>query len=491
MFWYPTVKKIHKTFTFQKVSLSHGSLVFYNLRGGSELIGIDLICERVVVSISWRQLLRKGRQAWTIQITGFHTNFSTKNKVEPSKNVLSSTGKNNSTRKIAVAFYRNVNLYIQDINIPKFNLFKGEMTFICKTTENVGYSNQSLRFEIQANGNLIQFISNSNCENDKIFIDPSSTFTLNKISMMTGGFFDFNTLQFNISVLLHRLTFAEVLESIPKLKKIFSESTFIGQIGIRATITGCANWLQSPVITFMQNSNVKCIPSQEFINVITGDLPHTIAPMSNINHGDGEVKPVYCRAIRNVILATEDPNFFSHNGLDLKAIGYAIGENCKNRRIIRGASTISMQLVKNLFLTEERSIFRKIEELIITLVIENLTPISKITILNRYLSIIKFADAVYGVPSATKFYFNKSVHELDLDECLVLSYIVPRPDYFLDALTNKSDKLIINLASHFRFYVPFLIKKGWITKIEASELNYKVPFFGNKITIDLKLLKYV
>jgi hypothetical protein len=130
------------------------------------------------------------------------------------------------------------------------------------------------------------------------------------------------------------------------------------------------------------------------------------------------------------ILTAEDPGFFQHKGFVLESIRESILENLKAGYFRRGGSTISMQLIKNIYLTSEKTIGRKLEEMVLVWLIENLNLVPKKRMLEVYLSIIEWGPGVYGIQEASHFYFRKSPSELLPEECIFLALIIPFPRYF-------------------------------------------------------------
>lgn len=178
----------------------------------------------------------------------------------------------------------------------------------------------------------------------------------------------------------------------------------------------------------------------------------------------------------NSFVCTEDPLFWNHKGISPHFIGYAIKSNIKDRKIVRGASTITMQLTRNLFLNHKRNFLRKIEESIIALLIENYYSIDKSTIIEVYVNMIEFAPNVFGIYEASLFYFGKNIRELSLTEILVLTYIIPRPIHFYNALKEKTKQLKKNLYIHLTFYSKVMLKKGVITQDELLGVDYTINF---------------
>jgi hypothetical protein len=128
------------------------------------------------------------------------------------------------------------------------------------------------------------------------------------------------------------------------------------------------------------------------------------------------------------VLTTEDGAFFHHRGFNHAAIRNAFIANLKAGRFLRGASTITMQLAKNLFLTREKTLSRKLEELILTDYLEQV--FTKEEMMELYLNIIEFGPDVYGVTEAADHYFARRPDELNFAESMFLSSILPRPVYY-------------------------------------------------------------
>lgn len=181
----------------------------------------------------------------------------------------------------------------------------------------------------------------------------------------------------------------------------------------------------------------------------------------------------------SLIVLTEDPNFYNHNGIDSYFIGNAIAVNLYNKKFIKGASTILMQVVRNIYLFHNKNISRKIDELIIAWLISISFKPRKERILEIYLNIIEFAEGVYGINNASKFYFAKDLHKLTITEILVLTYIIPRPKFFLEAVYQNSSKLNTNLLNHIEFYSKKLYSKGIININDLESIEYKINFAPN------------
>lgn len=128
------------------------------------------------------------------------------------------------------------------------------------------------------------------------------------------------------------------------------------------------------------------------------------------------------------VIASEDQKFESHFGIDLLAIETVLKRHHTSNKKYAGASTISQQTVKNLYLWHGQSWVRKGIELPLTFLIESLW--SKSRILEIYLNIAEFGDGIFGVEAAAQYYFRKSARELDLAESALLAAALPNPHIY-------------------------------------------------------------
>ncbi|MCI9844389.1 transglycosylase domain-containing protein [Flavobacterium pectinovorum] len=143
--------------------------------------------------------------------------------------------------------------------------------------------------------------------------------------------------------------------------------------------------------------------------------------------------------LRKCVLTTEDPSFFSHRGFINEAFKQSILKNIRTKKFSRGASTISMQLIKNVFLTREKTLSRKLEEILLVYILENNRIASKERMLEVYFNIIEWGPNVYGIGEASHFYFQKSPSDLSVDECLYLATIIPKPRKFMYQFNDEGN----------------------------------------------------
>jgi monofunctional biosynthetic peptidoglycan transglycosylase len=153
--------------------------------------------------------------------------------------------------------------------------------------------------------------------------------------------------------------------------------------------------------------------------------------------------------VRHAVLIAEDARFYDHAGLDWHEIGESIETNWENGRIVRGGSTITQQLAKNLYLSTSRDPIRKFKELLIAWMLE--ARLTKKRILELYLNIIEWGPGIFGIEAAAKRHFHKPAARLTREEGARLAAVIPSPlrrrptddnDY-----VNKKTQLILQRMS--------------------------------------------
>lgn len=129
--------------------------------------------------------------------------------------------------------------------------------------------------------------------------------------------------------------------------------------------------------------------------------------------------------LETALLVTEDGRFFLHHGFDPRAIESSIRDNVVQGRFVRGASTLSMQLAKNLYLSREKVLSRKLKEALLTMVLEQ--AFDKRKLLELYMNVVELGPGVYGVKQAAHYYFNTTPDRLTTAQCFFLASILPSP----------------------------------------------------------------
>ena len=205
--------------------------------------------------------------------------------------------------------------------------------------------------------------------------------------------------------------------------------------------------------------------------------------MFNSNNNDyvklDEISP----DVINAIVSIEDKNFYKHNGFDFLRIAKAMVINITSGKIKQGASTISQQYVKNLYLTFDKTWKRKIKEAFLTIELE--THYSKEEILEGYLNTINFGAGCYGIKNASNYYFNKEPKDLTIEEATLLVGIPKSPTYF-NPITNYDNSKSRQYDVIYSMYKNNYINKNDIDKIYNKELN----FYGKKEKHELSSIYY-
>jgi monofunctional biosynthetic peptidoglycan transglycosylase len=153
-------------------------------------------------------------------------------------------------------------------------------------------------------------------------------------------------------------------------------------------------------------------------------LQHTWVPYTRISTN-----------LKRAIVAAEDAKFVDHEGFDWEAIEKAVEKNRKRKRVVAGGSTISQQLAKNLFLSGARTPWRKGQEALITVMIEQV--MDKRRILEIYLNVIEWGDGVFGAEAAARHYYGVSAAGLGPEASARLAAMVPNPRFY-DAHRNTA-----------------------------------------------------
>ena len=164
------------------------------------------------------------------------------------------------------------------------------------------------------------------------------------------------------------------------------------------------------------------------------------------------------------VLSHEDAGFFKHRGFSPVHIRRALVRNLEERRYVVGASTITMQLAKNLFLRREKTLARKVQEVLLTWWMERV--MEKRDILELYLNVIEYGPGLYGIRQATRHYFNRLPSELSPGESVYLSMILPNPKRYHVYFERGS--VPASWVERMRRMLLRMQEKGWYTPEAAA-----------------------
>jgi len=202
--------------------------------------------------------------------------------------------------------------------------------------------------------------------------------------------------------------------------------------------------------SFVQSTKIFDRTGETVLYELYGEEKREIIPLSYVpNH------------LKQAIISAEDANFYSHFGIDFGGIFRAIRINLKLGEPIYGGSTISQQLIRSTFLTNEKTIKRKIREIILTLELER--RYQKDQILEWYLNQVPFGPNIYGVEAASKTFFNKQTKDLSLNEAAVLAALVRSPSALYPYGENK-DQLIVRK----NYILDRMVQENYLNREEAG-----------------------
>lgn len=197
--------------------------------------------------------------------------------------------------------------------------------------------------------------------------------------------------------------------------------------------------------------------------------------------------------LKEAIIATEDKNFYHHRGFDIIALMRSVVKNVKAKRMAQGASTITQQLARILFLSQEKTIDRKIKELVIAYRLEKTLP--KDEILEMYLNNVYLGEGAYGVAAASEIYFNKEVEDLKLEEAALIAGLPQAPSAYSPyqnmqyARERRAMVLGRMLAEGFITQEEYETANNSPIRVNSNRKPYsqnKAPYFTDYVLEELK-----
>ena len=230
-------------------------------------------------------------------------------------------------------------------------------------------------------------------------------------------------------------------------------------------------------ITKFGAANLNKLNSDFVYRAIVNDIPQrpVLVGLSNPNYTPlHQISPY----LRKSVLTTEDPSFFSHNGFIGEAFKQSIIKNIKTKKFSRGASTISMQLIKNVFLTRQKTLSRKLEEILLVYILENNRISSKERMLEVYFNVIEWGPNVYGIGEASRFYFQKNPSELTLNECLYLASIIPSPKKFMYQFDGDGNLRGFAITKQ-KYLTNLMLRRGLLSADDTIYKSQPVIISGN------------
>ncbi len=181
--------------------------------------------------------------------------------------------------------------------------------------------------------------------------------------------------------------------------------------------------------------------------------------------------------LQMAVLQSEDGGFFYHGGFLLESLREALAEDIKLKKFRRGGSTISMQLVKNVFLSRNKTLARKFEEVMIVWLIETNRLSNKERMFEVYLNIIEWGPMVYGANEAARFYFDKDAKDININEAIFLASIIPSPKRSLSSFTDDF-QLKPGMEGYYKLLAQRFRIKGLISEQEEAAIKPEVIVAG-------------
>ena len=242
--------------------------------------------------------------------------------------------------------------------------------------------------------------------------------------------------QANLELLVPLAACQDLVEALPKgLAPLASEAHLDGTLSLQAGIRFDTKRPRATDIkwNFANACRVRsfspAISPERFHEPFILEVPDERAKMVEHAFGPGTANWVALTDMTDhlphAILVCEDGRFYTHNGFDNQAIRNSIRDNLVQGRFVRGASTVSMQLAKNLYLRREKTFSRKLQEAVLTLLLEQ--NLSKDEIMELYLNVIELGPGIYGVGDASRFYFNTTPARLSPMQAYYLASLLPNP----------------------------------------------------------------
>lgn len=172
------------------------------------------------------------------------------------------------------------------------------------------------------------------------------------------------------------------------------------------------------------------------------------------------------RFLKDCIRVSEDASFYQHKGYNLEEIEESLKAHFNDGKKLRGASTITQQLVKNLYLTTDRSLTRKIKELLLTIKMEE--KLSKVRIFEIYLNVIEFGKGIFGIENAARKLFDKNLEGLTKEECIRMACLIPAPTKYKPYCNSRRYRFKIN------WLLDTLFKYKYVSRSEYQKIKESI-----------------
>jgi len=215
---------------------------------------------------------------------------------------------------------------------------------------------------------------------------------------------------------------------------------------------------------FIQSTKIYDRTGKVLLYDVYGEEKRSIIPFDKISNN-----------LKHAVLTSEDERFYQHKGIDLQGILRSLLVDLKLQSISQGGSTITQQLIRSVYLTRQKTVVRKIREIVLSIELER--RYSKDQIFDWYLNKVPFGENAYGVEAASQTYFNKPASDLSLAEAVTLAALLPAPSYYSpygshkDSLLQRKDSILNKMKSI-----------GYIDENQLKEAQKENLVFSNSKT---------
>ena len=345
---------------------------------------------------------------------------------------------------------------------------------------------------------------------DDLVIQPATKLYLNKITGYIAGKIDrlHGQPQFDLNFKLPMMPMNDFFTSIPeglmtRLEGIEVRGSFEFEAVLNLDLAQLDSIKYKPALTLSDDFRVLSLGDSIEVKVLRDSFDYTFEREDETDSTFvvGKSNPYYQpldsipQILINSVLFCEDNSFFKNDGFNVLQIGRSLRDDIREKKFARGASTISMQFIKNIFLSREKTIARKFQELILTWLFNHEKLLDekrdkekhKKRLLEIYLNIIEWGPDVHGIGRASEFYFRKKPKDLTVGESVFLATIIPNPKkyerYFEDGLLKKKHANFMNLI------VKMLHEKDVIdslTMVKNIPCTFKITGEARRFMVGIK-----
>ncbi len=380
-------------------------------------------------------------------------------------------------------------LYLQECNLSAVTRHNADSAFI---DAGLNVQDMSLVSDAMARTKIRELNFNTRLNlaivGDTVIVLAPTSLTLNRIKVHAEGVMiaGDNYPCYRLKISIPRTSFTDLFESIPsafmtQLEGIRMNGSFEYELGISVDMARLDSL--SIDARMKTSSDFRLISLGDSINVkkLRSDFDYTVTLQNGADSTFrvGKENPYFVPYdslpphLVHAVLLSEDGSFFKNDGFNILQVERSVAENIRAKKFVRGASTISMQFVKNIYLSREKTLSRKFQELIITWLMNKERMLDeyrnkekhKKRLLEIYFNIIEWGPDIFGIGRASEFYFKKRAADLTVQEAVFLATIIPNPKrydwYFRNGELRKNKKDNMALLSRLLYQNAVIDRETW------------------------------